>query len=48
MSCVKNQVTDEVETDPSVEVQECPLPISFPAIKMEDEVSFVCVCVYVH
>jgi hypothetical protein len=44
---IMNQVTDlEIKTDPNVEAQECPLPISFSAIKTEDEVSFVCMCVH--
>jgi hypothetical protein len=45
-SHINSRVTDvEVEMDLNVEVQKCPLPIAFPAIKTEDKVSIVCVSI---
>jgi hypothetical protein len=38
----------KTEVDSDVEVEEDPMPISFPGIKAESEVSFVSVCIVKH
>jgi hypothetical protein len=38
----------KVEELTDAEEEKCPMPITFPGIKVEDEVSCVCVYIFIH